>query len=163
MFTDYISQPRVRSALAAALVLTCISIGAEFLAADRSRADPPVPPAEAVIISGARPAPTLQYTEMAPGLLARSVFATRDVGPFGIEILDILVGPGQNVQIPAAQFAALLEVKAGAPAISVDGKSAATEPGQLLGVDQGRSLAIDNRQGERAVVARLIKVQAPKN
>jgi len=47
MSTEHISQPRTRRALAAVFPLTRTSIGAEFLAADHSHADPPAPAAEA--------------------------------------------------------------------------------------------------------------------
>jgi hypothetical protein len=155
-------QHRMPKALAGLALLVCTAIGG-VLVADNTRAAGPVPPAEAVIASGAPAARTLRYAEVAPGLLERSLFATTEAGPLAIEIVDILVGPGQSVQLPAAQFAVLLEIEAGAPVLSVDGKSAAVEPGRLLGVDQGRSLTIDNRRENRAVFARLIKLQAQGN
>jgi hypothetical protein len=141
-----------------------VAVAAGLLVAESSfAAGPVVPPAEAVLAGGAPAARTLRYTEVAPGLLARSLFATTKAGPVAVEIVDLLVGPGQSVRLPAAQFAGLLAIEAGAPLLSVDGKSAAIEPGRLLGIDQGRSLTIDNRREKRAVFARLIKLQAQGN
>lgn len=116
-----------------------------------------------MIAGGAPTARTLQYVQVSPGLLARSVFATTQAGPVAVEIVDFLVGPGKSVRLPAAQFAGLLAIEAGAPLLSVDGKFAATEPGRLLGIDQGRSLTIDNRRQQRAVFARLIELKAQGN
>jgi hypothetical protein len=133
------------------------------------------PPAEAVIVgrtpavpptetpATVAPASRLDYAQIAPGLLARSLFTTKEAGPLTVEIVDILVAPGTSAQLPAAQFAALLEIEAGAPLLALDGKPVALDSGKLLGIDQGRSLTIDNRQERRAAVARLIKLQAPGN
>src|SRR5712664_2475727 len=84
-------------------------------------ADAAAPPAEAGA-SAVVAVRNLAYQEIAPGLLARTVFATTAAGPIAVEIIDILVGPGQNVQLPAGS-AALLDIQAGAPALSVAGKS----------------------------------------
>jgi hypothetical protein len=151
-------------ALVALFLLPWVLIGADLLAASITLAAESVaPPAEAVIPEAALPAPRLQYAEVEPGLLERSLFETTKAGPLAIAIIDILVGPGKSVQISAAQFAALIEIEAGAPNLSVDGKPAAGEPGRLVGVDQGHSLTIDNRQAQRPVVARLIKLRAQGN
>lgn len=122
-----------------------------------------VPPAEAVIPGAALPAPRLQYAEVAPGLLERSLFETTKAGPVAISIIDMLVSPGRSVQISADEFAALVEIEAGAPQLRVDGAAAVVEPGRLVGIGQGHSLTIDNREAQRAVVARLIKLQAQRD
>jgi hypothetical protein len=100
----------------------------------------------------------MEYREAAPGLLERLVYTT-GAGPLAVAFDDILVAPGKTVQIQANQFAALLSIEAGAPQVSVDG-TATIKPGQLLAIDQGQSLTIDNRGDQRGVVARLIKVEA---
>jgi hypothetical protein len=173
-------QQRMRRALVALLLSASTLVGADMFAAGSVRAAGPAPPAAAVIPGGGPPAPfaapaetatdtqpaskpQLQYTEVTPGLLERSVYETTSAGPLPIAIEDILVAPGASVEIPATQFAALLEIEAGAPQLSVDGKSATAEPGKLVSIDQGHSLTIDNRQEQRGVVARLIKVQTQGN
>jgi hypothetical protein len=157
-------QQRMPRALAALFLSPYALIGVDiFSPRGTLAAESVVPPAETVIPSGVPPASMLQYAEVAPGLLERSVFETTKAGPLAIAIVDILVGPGQSAQISTAQFAALVEIQVGAPQLSVDGKSAAAEPGRPIGIDQGHDLTIDNRQAQRGVVARLIKLQAPGN
>lgn len=141
-------------------VLICAYI---FAASSTIAADSVVPPAEAVIPGGALPVPRLQYSEVQPGLLERLLFETTKAGPLAIAITDFLVGPGRSVQIQAAPFAALIEIEAGAPQLSVDGKSVVAEPGRLVGINQGESLTIDNRLEQRAVVARMTKLTAQGN
>ena len=164
-----ILQKRILRPLAALLLSACGFVGSGGFAAE------PAPPAAAAIPSGGPPtpfaapaetpiavqrAPALQYTEVTPGLLERSVYQATAAG---VTIDDILVAPGESVQIAADQFAALLEIKAGAPQVSVDGKSVTTEPGKLVGIDQGHTLTIDNRQAQRGIVARLFKIRAQGN
>jgi hypothetical protein len=154
------------------LVLSaCALTGASLVAAQTTPA--PVPPAKSVIVgasaaattkaaaptAGAAPAPKLAYSEVSPGLLARTVFATKDAGLFEVEFVDILVGPKQSVKL-MAESAALLEVETGTPALSVDGVAVALGSTHFVGIDQGRTITIDNRE-ERAVVARLIKLKGP--
>jgi hypothetical protein len=153
------------------LVLSaCTLSGASLVAAQTALA--PVPPAKSVIVGasstaaakaaapngGVTPAPKLAYSEVSPGLLARTVFATKDAGPVEIEFVDILVGPKQSVKLAAAEYAELLEIETGAPSLSVDGVPVAFQSTRFVGIDQGRAITIDNRE-ERAVVARLIKLK----
>lgn len=156
--------------LATLSLLSCTVIGARFVAAQTAIA--PVPPAKSVIVGApALAAPStpptvgaatlkLAYAEISPGLLARSVFATKEASPFAVEFVDILVGPKQSVTLEAADFAELLEIEVGAPALSVDGKSVDLPAMRVVGIDQGRRITINNRE-ERAVVARLIQVRKP--
>jgi hypothetical protein len=173
-------QRMTRASIAFPLAVWAL-IGADmFSAGIACAAGPAAPPAAAVIPKGGppapfaapaetpttkpvSPAPKLQYTEVTPGLLERSVFETTSAGPLAIAVDDILVAPGESVEVPATQFAALIEIEAGAPQLSIDGKSATAEPGRLVSIDQGHSLTIDNRQQQRGAVARLIKIQAQGN
>ena len=154
---------RMPRALVALFLLPWVLVGADIFSEGALAAESVVPPAEAVIPGAALPTPRLQYREVAPGLLERSLFETTKAGPLAIAIIDVLVGPGQTAQISTTQSAALVEIEAGAPEISVDGKPAAAEPGRLVGIDQGHSLTIDNRQAQRAVVARLIRLRTQGN
>jgi hypothetical protein len=143
-------------------------VGASLAAAQSSLA--PVPPAKSVIVAGTpaaaastpttgpAPTPRLAYKEVSPGLLARSVFATKDAGPIEVEFVDILVGPKQSVKLAAIDSAELLEIEVGAPSLTADGAALALPPGRVVSIDQGHSIAIENR-ADRALVARLIKLK----
>lgn len=146
--------------------IACAAGAAPPAAAVIPKGGPPAPfaaPAETPAASPASPAPKQQYTAVTPGLLERAVFEAIGAGPLAIAVDDILVAPGESVEVPATQFAALIEIEAGAPQLSIDGKSVTAEPGRLVSIDQGHSLTIDNRQQQRGVVARLIKVKAQGN
>src|SRR5712691_7724987 len=116
--------------------------------------------ANAAGTGAAIPQRTLAYEPIAPGMLARTLFATTQTGPITVEMVDILVGPGQTAQLPAMQFAALLDIEAGTALLSLDGKAVAAKLGSVISVNQGQSIGVDNRRGGRAFVARLIKLSA---
>ena len=141
-------------------------LGFGTLVASAANAAGTAPPAEASaggISAGtgaAIPQRTLAYEPIAPGMLARTLFATTQTGPITVEMVDILVGPGQTAQLPAMQFAALLDIEAGTALLSLDGKAVAAKLGSVISVNQGQSIGVDNRRGGRAFVARLIKLSA---
>lgn len=140
-----------------------IGIGTLVAPANAAGTAPPAEASAGGISPGtgvATPQPTLTYQPIAPGMLARTLFATTQTGPVAVEIVDILVGPGQTAQLPAMQFAALLNIEAGAALLSLDGKAVAAKLGGVISVNQGQSIAVDNRRGGRPFIARLIKLSA---
>jgi len=104
--------------------------------------------------------PTSGYQLIATGLLARTLFATANAGPISVEMLDLLVGPGQIARLPNGPFAALLDVEAGSAVLLLGGERVATETGSAISIAQGQTIVIDNRRGHRNFLARLIKLSA---
>jgi hypothetical protein len=99
------------------------------------------------------------YEVIAPGLLARTLFTTAATEPLGIAFVDILVGPGQSARLPAAGFAALVDIEAGNALLSLDGQSVTVRPGTAIEVAQGKVIEIDNQREERPFLARLIELK----
>jgi hypothetical protein len=116
------------------------------------------PPIEAAPDDAAPRVGANAYRQATPGMLTRTIFSTSQAGHVAVEIVDLLVGPGQTADIPRAEFAALLEVQAGSPALRVDGKAVVALPGSVIGISEGQRIAIDNAGAERPFVARLIKL-----
>jgi hypothetical protein len=126
-------------------------------------AAPPIeasPGKSAAGAGGAGAVEPLSYEVIAPGLLARTLFATTATDPLGVAFVDILVGPGQITQLPAAGFAALVDIEAGNALLSVDGRSVTARPGTAIAVAQGQVIEIDNQREERPFLARLIELKA---
>jgi len=120
------------------------------------------PPIEAAPTGVAPTAEPDAYRQTTSGLLARTIFSTSQTGGIAVEIVDLLVGPGQVTHLPKAGFAALLEVQAGRPALLVDGKAVMATPGGVISINEGQSLAIDNTSEQRPFIARLIKLSTPE-
>jgi len=57
---------------------------------------------------------------------------------------------------------ALVDVKAGAAIVTMDNKRERVAPGSVIRIDQGQMLSIDNRKGERAFVARVMRIGASR-
>ncbi len=150
--------PLARGAVLALVFIVGNATGAAAAAA---------PPAEASANASTAvtrlPASSNSYQLIAPGLLARTLFATDKAGPVGVVIVDLLVGPGQRAQLRAAGFAALINVEAGDAIVSLGGKPVAAERNHAIGVDQGQAIEFDNRRGSRPFLARLTELGSAEN
>lgn len=102
------------------------------------------------------------YRQADSGWLERDVYRSAAGGGMAIQFLDILVGPGRNALVRRMPTGALLDIKAGTAVVTVGGVPHRTVPGVVIPIDQGQALAIDNREGERALVARLIRIASPR-
>jgi hypothetical protein len=144
------------------LVLVSLALAAVLPFIVSADAPAAAPPAQASIAMRKAPvAPrSLTYELIAPGVLARTLFATDEAGPVVVQIVDLLVGPDQNAELPAQTFAALFEIEAGGAQVSLDGKVVTASAGGVIAVSEGQRLGIDTRQEARPLVARLIKFSA---
>ena len=70
------------------------------------------------------------------------------------------MGSGRTAIVRQMPTAALLEIKAGTANVTVGNKPARIRVGSVVPLDRGQSLLIDNRKGELAFVARLIRIDA---
>jgi len=96
------------------------------------------------------------------GWLEREVYRSAPDSKVPVELIDVLVGAGLVVLVPKMPTGALLDVKAGAAIVIVDKKQEHSAPGVVIRIDQGQMLSIDNRKGEGAFVARLIRIGSPR-
>lgn len=99
----------------------------------------------------------LSYRETAPGLLERTIFKGPDTAGASVEIIDIMVGPGQVAERLAVESGSLLDVQAGNAVLAVDGRRQEARPGRVLALEPGQTLSIDNQKQQRPFVARLIR------
>lgn len=102
------------------------------------------------------------YRRAEAGWLEREVYRSPADGKVAVEFVDVLVGAGRIARFKEAPAGALLDVKAGVAILSLDKKRQRVSPGEVIRIDHGQMLAIDNRTGERAFVARLMRIAAPR-
>lgn len=135
----------------------CLLVPALFLAGSADAAAQPR-------VRGAQVAPAARpmYRQADSGWLERDVYRSPADGGMAVQYVDILLGPGRNALVRQMPTGALLDVKAGGAAIAVDQKQTRGAPGVVIPIDQGQALSIDNRGGERAFVARLIRIASPR-
>jgi hypothetical protein len=103
------------------------------------------------------------YRHADAGWLEREVYRSPADSKLPVEFVDVLVGPGRSALVQQMRTGALLDVRAGAAIVTVDKKKQEhIAPGVVIRVNQGQLLSIDNRKGERAFVARLIRIASPR-
>lgn len=100
------------------------------------------------------------FEETTPGLLSRDVFKG-DAGGTTVEVIDLLVGPGQSSEPLVLRGNALLDVQAGSATLLVDGQGQGVRPGSVVSLAQNQRVAIDNSRAQRSLVARLILLSRP--
>jgi hypothetical protein len=106
-------------------------------------------------------APASEFRQLAPGLLSRSVFKSAAGDKLAVEILDLMVGPGQSSEAITLSGAALLDVQGGEATLLVDGKAQRVQAGGVVPLAQSQQLAINNSRAQRSFVARLILLSRP--
>ena len=120
--------------------------------------------AAAPAASGAAATPAVRpmYRQAESGWLEREVYRWPAGGEAAVQFLDVLVGPGRHALVRGMPTGALLDVQGGFAVVTVDRMRKRSAPGIVIPIDQGQDLSIDNRAGERAFVARLIRIASPR-
>jgi mannose-6-phosphate isomerase-like protein (cupin superfamily) len=117
----------------------------------------PEPPKENVAFSPYEPASP--YAQLAPGLLARKVFDAASATGYNVEVLDLLVAPGQRATDVSLAGAAVFEVRAGNGALSRGGTTEEVKTGSTFALSQGTSFSLENR-GELPITVRVFVITA---
>lgn len=89
--------------------------------------------------------PENPYTQLAKGLLTRTVFKVASGAGYRVDVLDLLVGPGQrtsNVSLPGP---AVFEVRSGNAVITTAGKPQEVRMGSAFALSEGARFAIENK------------------
>jgi hypothetical protein len=123
-------------------------------------AQPPVQPtgpAPGVILSSYTP--QQPFREMAPGLLAQTVYATDEAGKYAVEVRDLIVGPGKAARSASFPGAAILEVRSGSGTVTSAGQRRDVRIGSTLSIAEGDALTIENGSAEDALMIRATIVR----
>lgn len=97
------------------------------------------------------------YRQYAPGLLARTVYTTRD--RVAVEIWDLMLGPGRvapKVELPGA---AVLEVRTGAGTVEHEGGRRELHTGSTVTVPGHSSFGLANASSEQSFVLRAVIIR----
>lgn len=121
---------------------------------------PPPPPPDQIKLSDYQPQKA--FVQVSPGLSTRSVFVveptTKD--PYHVEILDILVAPGnESVSVPV-QGAGVFEVRTGSGTATIGQKSQDLGTGSTFSVAEGEPLKIAAK-GDGPITLRAYVVKVP--
>lgn len=91
--------------------------------------------------------PENPYTQLAKGLMTRTMHEAASGNGYRVEVRDLLVGPGQrtsNVSLPGP---AVFEIRSGNAVITTAGKPQEARMGSAFAISEGASFAIENRAG----------------
>lgn len=155
------------AALACAFALTACTVSP--MPRDLGRAAPRIgpPPAAADLAAPEGEPVEGGYREVQPGLLARPVFtgpereaaAAEAAGAgLGVEVRDLLVGPGRSSSGFALDDAGgVFEVRSGSGVASIDGERMEITTGTTFAVSAGGTLDLENT-GDSALVIRVFVI-----
>jgi len=85
------------------------------------------------------------FTEIAPGVFSRVVYRSTASPTHSIEVRDIELARGRAAQALTFSGAAVLEVRGGKGSLRAGPKAHEIQPGSVLGVSQGDTLQVANR------------------
>lgn len=89
--------------------------------------------------------PDNPYAQLAPGLLARTVFGVASGAGYRVEVRDLLVGPRQISSEVTLPGAAVFEVRSGNALITGAGKPMEVQAGSAFALLEGARFAIENK------------------
>jgi len=133
--------------LTAALVTGCEREGRTLL---------PDPPKDRPGLSSYEPASP--YRQLGPGVLSRKVFdAAGAVADPAVEVLDLLVAPGQRAADVSLPGGAVFEVRAGNGVLTTSGMKEDLKTGSMFVVSQGARFTVENT-GDVPVTMRVFVI-----
>lgn len=89
--------------------------------------------------------PENPYTQLAPGLLTRTVFGVTTGAGYRVDVRDLLVGPGQRTSSVSLPGPAVFEVRSGNAVITTAGKPREVRMGSAFAISEGARFAIENK------------------
>ncbi len=146
-------------------LLTLLLASGSLLACKRP--GPPVPgaqePQKALMTPPAFSTYTPQepFRQLAPGLLARTAYVAEKGGRYGIEMWDLLVGPGKKSGAATLPGAAMFEVRSGRGTVTVSGKPREVQMGATFSLDEGAEFIIENRSPDVGMAIRVTLIHRP--
>jgi len=146
----------VRILLASGLLAITATLGTGCQRGGRSLL--PDPPTDQPRLSSYEP--TNPYRQLAPGLLSRKIFdAPAAAADAAVEVLDLLIAPGQGATDVRLLGGAVFEVRAGSGVLTTGGKRQDVKTGSTFAVPQGTSFTVENT-GELPITLRVFVITA---
>lgn len=96
--------------------------------------------------------PDNPYAQLSPGLLTRTVFGMASGTGYRVEVLDLLVGPGQKTSNVSLSGPAVFEVRSGNAVITTAGKSREVRMGFAFALSDGARFAIENKADSTFII-----------
>jgi len=144
----------VTLALSAHLGFAGIALGAPAQSASEPVAGPPVTPSKLTSLEPRDP-----YRSIAPGLLARTRYVAESMGPYTLEVWDLMVGPGKTSEKTRLPGAAVVEVRSGTGTLSSGGKSVDLRIGTTAPLAEAADFALGNADKEAPLILRATLIR----
>ena len=103
--------------------------------------------------------PKTPYTQLASGLLTRTLYEAPSGEGYRVEVRELLVGPGQHTDRVTLPGAAILEVRSGSGILTVSDKPQELRLGATFSLAEAEAFAIENT-AEVPLALRVHLVQA---
>jgi mannose-6-phosphate isomerase-like protein (cupin superfamily) len=137
-----------------------LTVAALFLAACEGLSGPgakgvgglPVPAGEAARFSNYQPHNA--YSQLASGILTRTLYKTSSGRGYSVEVRDLLVGPRLHSAAVSLPGAAIFEIQSGSGAIALRDGSRQFKVGSAFSVPEHKAFTIKN-EGDAAIAIRV--------
>ncbi len=116
-----------------------VAFGAQAQTADEPIAGTPVTPPKLTSLQPRDP-----YRSIAPGLLARTRYVAERMGPYTVEVWDLMVGPGKTSEKTRLPGAAVVEVRSGTGILSSGGKAVDLRTGTTAPLAEAADFTLGN-------------------
>lgn len=103
------------------------------------------------------------YRQFAPGLLARTTYKAEQTGRVGVEIWDLLVGPGKKTDAVTLPGGVVFEIRSGNGLVTVGGNRREVKTGATFSFDEGEAFQIENRSADEAISIRVVLIRGSQN
>jgi len=131
-----------------------IAFGASAQTAGEPVAGTPVTPPKLTSV-----VPRDPYRSIAPGLLARTRYVAERMGPYTLEVWDLMVGPGKTSEKARLPGAAVVEVRSGTGILSSGGKSVDLRMGTTASLAEAADFALGNNDKEAPLILRATLIR----
>lgn len=89
--------------------------------------------------------PQNPFSQLAAGIMTRTLYQTADTGGLHVEIRDLLVGPEQHTAVVTLPGSAVWEVRSGSGVLTAGGKEREFSVGETFALAEGESFSIENK------------------
>ncbi len=117
----------------------------------------PTPPPEQLKFSNYQP--QTPFTQVAPGVAVRTLFATEENAPYRLEIQDVILAPGQPAATLPLAGAAIVEVVSGTGEANAGNQRQELKARSAFAVTEGEPLSLRNN-GDQHLELRLLVIKA---
>lgn len=100
------------------------------------------------------------FKQLAPGLMARTIYKAEQTGDLEVEIWELLVGPGKKSEPAKLPGGAVAEVRSGTGVVTMADKRRDLKSGIGFSIDDGETFQFENSSQEESLALRVVLIRS---